>query len=539
MRRRSVAAIAKATAIAIIAVLIAIAGISVGVYYATLPPAVVEKVVEVPVEKTVEVPVEKTVEVPVTPTPPPKAYELIDWNKPVPMTERLLADEYILPEGWEEATEGVEEIVFFNAGGLKHDIATAIGMELFERKTGIRVKAIEVGTAYTFPKFLSVVTARDPSVHFAFIRAEVEYAQVATAGWAHPIDELWPPEVRELYSPGLVDTLEVGGHFYGSVNIVQYYVLFYRPSWLESAGVEKVPTTWEEVYEAAKKCREWAEVNLGPDYYGLVFAGGKAGHIHLAFLSSLVYSQGGKTLNPDGSWRLDSPEFKNAWNYMANLVLEGIADPACYGYGWKEYHTVFGMGKAAMTLGYSVYAVKYDEMKEGVPVFPEVYGDWEAVPPPKWDETQPDSNRIGYINYDLYVVNNFADDKHKAAAMLFLDFYRSKEAQMYELLVEGNDAFLPAVYEDPDVVDKVDWDLAREVAAKIGAPEPVKKGISIPEVRAASAKTARIEMLPPGAVYVSDILHTYMGKAGTGEMDVDAALAEALAEAEKYTKPYA
>jgi multiple sugar transport system substrate-binding protein len=42
MRRRSVAAIAKATAIAIIAVLIAIAGISVGVYYATLPPAVVE-----------------------------------------------------------------------------------------------------------------------------------------------------------------------------------------------------------------------------------------------------------------------------------------------------------------------------------------------------------------------------------------------------------------------------------------------------------------------------------------------------------------
>ncbi|MBS1251264.1 MAG: hypothetical protein MAG451_00296 [Anaerolineales bacterium] len=29
-----------------------------------------------------------------------KPWELIDWDKPVPMTERLRADEYILPEGW-------------------------------------------------------------------------------------------------------------------------------------------------------------------------------------------------------------------------------------------------------------------------------------------------------------------------------------------------------------------------------------------------------------------------------------------------------
>ena len=124
---------------------------------------------------------------------PKKAYELINWNKPVPMTERLLADRYILPEGWKEATKGVKKLVFFNSGGLKHDIATAIGMEIFEQRTGIKVRALEVGGAYTFPKFLSVVISKDPSVHFGFVRAETEYSQVASAGWAHRIDELWPP----------------------------------------------------------------------------------------------------------------------------------------------------------------------------------------------------------------------------------------------------------------------------------------------------------------------------------------------------------
>ncbi len=455
-----------------------------------------------------------------------KAYELINWNKPVPMTKRLLADKYILPEGWKEATKGVKELVFFNSGGLKHDIATAIGMEIFEKRTGIKVRALEVGGAYTFPKFLSVVTSKDPSVHFGFIRAETEYAQVASAGWVHPIDELWTPDVQKLYSPGLVDSLRWDNHFYGTVNIVQWYVFYYRPSWFKAAGVTKIPETWQEVYAAAKKCRAWAKKNKGSDYYGLVFGASKSGHIHIAYLSALTYSQG-ETLLKDGKWNLDTPAFRNAWNFMVKSMKEDVADVACIGYGWKDYHNVFGMGKAAMALAYSVYAVKFAD-------FPEVSNDWVAIPPPKWDASQPDSNRIGYINFDVYVINKFADDKHKAAAMLFFDFYRSKEACTYELLVEGNDSMLPAVYADPNIVEKVDWDLAKAVAKKIKTSEPKKQGITIPEVRAASSKTARIEALPPGAAYFSDILSEYLGKAVQQGMDTDKALTEALAKFKKY-----
>jgi ABC-type glycerol-3-phosphate transport system substrate-binding protein len=456
------------------------------------------------------------------------AWEYIDWNKPKPMTERLLADEYILPDGWKEATEGVKELVFFNSGGLKDDIATACGMELFTKKTGIKMKCLEVGAAYTFPKLLSVLTSKDPNVHFGFVRAEIEYTQVAAAGWVHPINALWTPEVKQLYSPGLIDCLEWDGNYYGGVNVVQWYVFYYRPSWLKAAGVDKIPETWVEIYEAAKKCREWAKENKGPDYYGFTFAASKAGHIHMAFLSSLTYSQGETTLKK-GKWNLETPEFRNAWTYLIKMIQEDVADPACIGFGWKDYHNAFGMGKAAMTLAYSVYAVKFDQE------YPELKNDWIAKPPPKWDPSQPDSNRIGYINFDEYVINKAAKDNYKAAAMLWLDFYRSKEAGAYELLVEGNDAMLPATYEDPNIVDVVDWDFAATVAEKVGAQKTERQGITIPEVRAASAKTAMIEAFPPGGVQVSNILAEFMGKAVQQNMDPNTALDEALEKIKQYT----
>lgn len=457
-----------------------------------------------------------------------KAYEKINWNKPTPMAERLVADEYVLPEGWKEATKGVKELVFFNSGGLKDDAATAIGMALFEKKTGIKMRALEVGAAFTFPKLLSVMTSKDPNVHFGFVRTEIEYTQVAAAGWAHPINELWTPEVRALYSPGLMKALEWDGNYYGGVNIVQWYVFYYRPSWLKAAGVDKLPETWTEIFEAGKKARAWAKKNKGPDYYGFTFAASKAGHIHLAFLSSLTYSQGSTTMK-DGKWNLDTPEFRNSFKYLVKMMQDDVADPACVGFGWKDYHNAYGMGKAAMTLAYSVYAVKFDQE------YPEIKGDWVAKAPPKWDPSQPDSNRIGYINYDAYVINNAAKDNYKAAAMLWFDFYRSKEACMYELLVEGNDSILPHVYEDPNIKDKVNWEFAKEISKKVGAKPPIVRGTSIPEARAASSKTATLEALPPGGVQISNILAEYLGVAIQKNMDPDKAFDMAIDKIKKFT----
>ena len=73
-----------------------------------------------------------------------KPWEMIKWDSPKPAAERLSADEYILPDGWKEATKGVTEIVHFNAGGMEHDPGTLANFKLFEKLTGIKVKYVEV-----------------------------------------------------------------------------------------------------------------------------------------------------------------------------------------------------------------------------------------------------------------------------------------------------------------------------------------------------------------------------------------------------------
>ena len=106
---------------------------------------------------------------------------------------------------------------------------------------------------------------------------------------------------------------------------------------------------------------------------------------------------------------------------------------------------------------------------------------------------------------------------------------------MYDLLVEGNDSILPAVYEDPDIENKIDWDYAAEVSKKIGAKPPIKQGTSIADARAASSKTATIEAMPPGGVQISNILAEYMGIAVQKKMDPNKALDEALKKIKNYT----
>ena len=51
----------------------------------------------------------------------------------------------------------------------------------------------------------------------------------------------------------------------------------------------------------------------------------------------------------DGKWNLETPEFRNAFKYLVKMMQDDVADPACVGFSWKDYHNAFGMGKAAMT----------------------------------------------------------------------------------------------------------------------------------------------------------------------------------------------
>lgn len=436
----------------------------------------------------------------------------IDWNAPQMAVDRITGEEWIPPEGWEEATEGVEELFYFNSGAMRHDPATQENINIFEDKTGITVTWAEVSSEILFQKTLNVLVSKDPSVHgMSLDSGPYQFEQVIGAGWAEQLP-YWTDEVKAAYPDAMVPALsDDEGNVYATVDTMRSYLLFYRPSWLEAAGVDPESlTTWQGVREAAQQAGEWAQENMGQDFHGIVFPAKSYNLMHM--LQSGIYSQGDRVIESDGTPVYDDAAGRNSWEYWVNLVRDGIAPEDVLGWTWNDYQEVYARGKAAIMLGFSTYvnrsadpelspALHEDVMGNSV----DAPGDWAVIAPPKWDADEPETNRAAFIDFDGFMVNTFADARHKAAMMLFSEFRMSAQAMANEVVIEGNESFYPGVY---------DWD-------------KVQNEILFPEPRAQSVSTTVMETFPPGAIQANDMIIEFFARSVQGDMDPLEALSQA------------
>ncbi len=448
-----------------------------------------------------------------------KAWETINWNKPVSMVERISGDKYILPEGWEDAIKGVDELAYYNSGSLAGDIATAVNIKLFEEMTGLRIKPIPVSSELEHVKTLATLIAEDGSVPLLLVGSPVrELSTFAREEWITPIDFLYPQDVQDLFVPALKDLHYRNPHWWASQETaLGIGVVFYRPSWLENCGLV-VPDNWQDIYTAAQKCRTWAKQELGSQYYGMVFSGVVENWID-SFQGTL-YSQGGRWYLDDGKPNMLSEEWRNAFAYWANYIIEDIASVEVLNYSFVERGTAFGMGQAAFGAGIMTsYATKYETE------FPEVFGDWAMMSPPKWAPGDPEECRVGWINGNSGVINRYSPDNYQAAAMLFLDFLRSKEAQTNEIAVEGNEAYMAWLYDDPTLPSKVDWNLADSVAENLGIPHPPHiEEVPYVDIRKTLMLYGETEQMPPGFPQVSLEVKNRFAQAATGQITIDEAV---------------
>jgi ABC-type glycerol-3-phosphate transport system substrate-binding protein len=439
----------------------------------------------------------------------------IDWNSPIPWAERLAADKYILPKGWEKATVGVKSITFGNAGALMSDIATKMNMIRFEELTGIKVNAIELPADLMIPKTLATVVARNPNVHLAYAGATDNLGTLMAGKWLEPIDFFWPQAVMDLYGSSVRD-YRIDGHWWGSFITTVAYSVYYRPSWLKSAGVE-VPRSWAELYPAVRKIDAWAKQQFGKDYYGIVFPGD--GLQLTKLLQDIVHSQG-KRVFAEGKYDFDLPEFENAFYYLLRFAKEGMITPDFISYDYSEPPNLFGLGKA----GFCVHAATAYSMK-----FPteylEIKDDWEMMPQFKWENSSPDSYQTGDVGHNGLAVPTYIDNNHKAAALLFMDYVRSREATRNELCVEGNESAFVANYEDNDAARKVDWNLADRAAKELGIPNPSHVSeLTKSGARGTVVKYGYSEPAYPGYENIMKKVNELFAKAVSGELSKEEAV---------------
>ena len=442
----------------------------------------------------------------------------VDWNSPKSVHDRIIGQGpieviprqldtygiklegkkgmltgYTLPKDWKEAVGGVKKLVLTNSGSLVHDPATALNAAIFTQMTGIELEFIEMKDELIWPKTMSAAMAKSTDIDLYYVdRAMIDTSILAAAKWIHPVDELYPPDVQKLYPDGVLMSVSANdGHFYSTPLTLWGMYFFYRPSWLQKAGVA-VPETWEELVTASRKLDDWVQANMGPGNAGMVTSIGDPDSVYLLW-TMLNYSKDEKIVQ-NNKIILDP----DVWNIMTGFWVDGGASPESIEYGWPDGPEVFAKGRAGLILAGSVFMKNF-----GNPEFAgAIQGDWKVLPSLAWEDVGIHGRCIG--EPDCWAINNFISPENKAAAMLWVDFYRSYQAQFNELYVEGNESCMISVYDHPIV----------------------KREVEEPAIRAEAVAQHQGESFPPHTEEALDMVKEYLHKVVIGQIDQATALKE-------------
>lgn len=153
-------------------------------------------------------------------------------------------------------------------------------------------------------------------------------AEYAASGWLYDLTPVVEAHEAEFIA-STVETVEYEGKKWALPFNTNAGFLFYRTD-----EVPKAPTTWEDVYKEAGSKN------------GLVYQGERYEGLTVDFLE-LLYSAGGKVLSDDGETvEIDSPQTREALEFLAKGVDEGTVPKAVTTYEEESSRRAFEAGNA-------------------------------------------------------------------------------------------------------------------------------------------------------------------------------------------------
>lgn len=283
----------------------------------------------------------------------------------------------------------------------------------FECATGIKAVLEEVPYDNQVAKVLLTFTGKSSDYDILFDDQVFHAFGYEQAGYIEPLDSYVKDPATNMdtklddFAPGLIDGVKVDGKLYGLPMYADSSLFMYRKDLFEARGI-KVPTTFQEIYDAAKA------LNNPPEMNGITLRGRRG--IHLAWLwGHFLKAYGGDYLDKAGNPSLDTPQAVAAAKAYLDLMQFGPKDAS--NYGWEENRIAFSQGKAAMTIDASVNAAYNEDPKQSTVVGKVGY----AVIP---------KGPGGYgINISLHALYISTFSKHKAEAYKFISWATSTPTQ--------------------------------------------------------------------------------------------------------------
>jgi multiple sugar transport system substrate-binding protein len=286
----------------------------------------------------------------------------------------------------------------------------------FERKTGIKVKYEVVPYENTREKEVLDFSAQgDLSIALVDLVWIGEYAE---SGWIVPIEDL-KKKFPDIFDPNADMNdffpllLTAFGSWKGKVYGLPFDnysgLLYYNKAMLKEAGFEKPPDSWDDLMNTyAPKL-----TSGGKFAYALQSRRGETQSCD-SFMR-FVWPWGGSLLNAQFKSNLLDPKSQQGLQFRQNM--EKFMPPGIVDYDHSEAVNALAQGKVGMITEWSAF---YSTLAD--PKSSKIVSDLGIAPEPKG----PAGRKPALGGFSLAVTNQ-ADDKHKAAAWLFIQWATSKD----------------------------------------------------------------------------------------------------------------
>lgn len=172
----------------------------------------------------------------------------------------------------------------------------------------------------------------------------------AQKGWLQPMDQLAPSyELADVVKTAR-DALSYKGQLYALPFYVESSMTYYRKDLFAKLGLNMPERpTYQQIAGFAKTLKEKGGV------YGICLRGKAGWGENMAYLSTLIHTNGGRWF--DEQWRptIDSPEWKQSLNFYVDLMRR-YGPPGASTNGFNENLTLFASGKCGIWIDATVAA---------------------------------------------------------------------------------------------------------------------------------------------------------------------------------------
>jgi trehalose/maltose transport system substrate-binding protein len=270
----------------------------------------------------------------------------------------------------------------------------------------------------------------------------------------YQVDVIWPGIIAEhvvdlneylseeqisQYFPDMIAGQTIDGKLVALPWFTDAAGLYYRTDLLEKYGLE-VPTTWEELEEAAATIQEGERAEGNEDFWGYVWQGNAYEGLTCDAHEWLVSETGETFIAPDGTINVNNEEFIAALERAAGWVGT-ISPEAVTTYQEEESRATWQAGNAAFMRNWP-YAYGLGNAEDSA-----IAGQFDYAPLPEGA-----ARAAACLGGWQLAVSRYSDNVD--AAVSVAAFLASPEEQKLRALSpQGANPTIPALYEDPELAE--------------------------------------------------------------------------------------